>query len=486
MKALYNALTVLIILIIMGLVWLVQAHLFLNADVAWLLGMTRDVMQGAHYYTQYFETNPPLILYLNIPVILVHQFFATTLENASVLITLIYTAIALWLSAKLRLNRCALILTAVIVLFLAGGSFSEREHLSVIFIFPYIILLANRIDGKYLPTRATRLLIGCLAALGFAMKPYFILPIVVLFGTYFILSKNKRACFNTEHFSMLGTVVLYVLSILIFFPNYMSKMLHIIITYYTHYGWISFSGLARIHICSVVTMLLFVSLVFSLIKKNTLALLYTLTALCFGFIFFMEHAPWYYHLIPAVMFGALATATLLIDSLHPEKLVMLLMLMMMCIYYASVAVRMTDIPDSLKANPNNRVNVLSPYFISLDKNKRFIVFNANVSPYPSIAAKDNLIQVGPVSAYWILEGFRERKTAKKNLAYLKETEAALSQSIAHTLNTTKPSLALIKEGFSFKLLNKSPAFKAAFHHYCFKQTVSDTYVFYTRCKANVK
>ncbi|MBA5639013.1 hypothetical protein H3H37_18300, partial [Duganella sp. LX20W] len=40
----------------------------MNHDVAWLLALSGRVLEGARLYVDYPEVNPPLIVWLNLPV----------------------------------------------------------------------------------------------------------------------------------------------------------------------------------------------------------------------------------------------------------------------------------------------------------------------------------------------------------------------------------------------------------------------------------
>jgi len=50
---------------------LLQSNIFCNTDANWLLHVTSRFLRGGKYYYNFFETNPPMILYINVlPVLL--------------------------------------------------------------------------------------------------------------------------------------------------------------------------------------------------------------------------------------------------------------------------------------------------------------------------------------------------------------------------------------------------------------------------------
>src|SRR3990167_10746289 len=66
-------------LIIVGIyfsAWMIQAHLLLNWDVSWLMLETGRLLRGGKYVTDFFEINPPLILYLYIPPVILNKIFS--------------------------------------------------------------------------------------------------------------------------------------------------------------------------------------------------------------------------------------------------------------------------------------------------------------------------------------------------------------------------------------------------------------------------
>src|SRR6185437_2828635 len=64
------------------LAYIVQSLGALNSDVASLLYDTKLLLMGGTYVKDFFETNPPMVLYLYAPVILIEKL--TSLDLASI------------------------------------------------------------------------------------------------------------------------------------------------------------------------------------------------------------------------------------------------------------------------------------------------------------------------------------------------------------------------------------------------------------------
>ena len=54
----------------------VQSNIYMISDVSWLLHVTQSFLQGGHYNQDFFETNPPMIIFLYIPPTLLHHYFS--------------------------------------------------------------------------------------------------------------------------------------------------------------------------------------------------------------------------------------------------------------------------------------------------------------------------------------------------------------------------------------------------------------------------
>src|ERR1700691_6006992 len=53
----------------------IQASLLLNTDVSWLSLAAKRLIFGGNYASHFFETNPPLIIYLYTPLYFLQHFF---------------------------------------------------------------------------------------------------------------------------------------------------------------------------------------------------------------------------------------------------------------------------------------------------------------------------------------------------------------------------------------------------------------------------
>jgi hypothetical protein len=166
--------------------WLVLAALclaavgpaYMNHDAAWYLYMVERWREGASLYRDVVDTNPPLIVWLTAPPVLVSR---ATGIGAPLLFKLYMFMIAV--AAILATERIArrglpdrtfILVTLVVFVCLpfAKGDFGQREHLAILLTMPYV--LAAAVPGRTLG-RTAESLIGIAGGIGFAIKPHFLI-----------------------------------------------------------------------------------------------------------------------------------------------------------------------------------------------------------------------------------------------------------------------------------------------------------------------
>ena len=119
-------------------------------DVSWLIYTAKKMLNGNILYLQIIEVNPPLIILLtSIPVLIAKfTFLSSTYAFLFFVFSLIF--ISILLSAQVlkqiqslsKLNFNILIYTITLILIIVPmQDFGQREHLFVIFIFPYILMM---------------------------------------------------------------------------------------------------------------------------------------------------------------------------------------------------------------------------------------------------------------------------------------------------------------------------------------------------------
>src|SRR4051794_14615740 len=167
-----------------------------DSDVAWQLWIAGRIHAGANLYRDIIETNPPLWFWMALPIDRIASYLHVRPEP--VLTGAIGALVALSLAATHRLmghidpKRCALLLSygALALMAMPWAHVGQREQIALIATVPYAALIAARRDERPVPL-ALAISIGIGAALGFALKQYFLLVPIAL--ELWLLAGLRRA-----------------------------------------------------------------------------------------------------------------------------------------------------------------------------------------------------------------------------------------------------------------------------------------------------
>ena len=174
------------------LAFVVQNNLFIHADVSYLMHVSQMLLAGGRYGFEFFETNPPMILYLSMPPLWLADISGMPLDTCFRLYVLTLAALSLstsfYLIGKIITNRFIhYFITCIVmfvILFLPSNQFGQREHIYLILITPYVFASACALTKIKIDLRLS-LLVGVAAGLGFCMKPYFLLPLILIESYFF-------------------------------------------------------------------------------------------------------------------------------------------------------------------------------------------------------------------------------------------------------------------------------------------------------------
>jgi hypothetical protein len=197
----------------------------MNCDVVILLHEAGRLLDGARLYVDIMEFNPPLIIYLNLPVVATSRILGV---SPQILFPIFVFALALWslgLCHRLRscrpagLDQVALLVLATVLLVLVGGMFGQREHLLLILILPYAFAAAIISDGGKVP-RALGLGTGVMAGIGFALKPYF-LPAFLAVEIYLACRRGPWVWCRAQALAVWACFSGYAAAVLVLTPEYL-------------------------------------------------------------------------------------------------------------------------------------------------------------------------------------------------------------------------------------------------------------------------
>ncbi|OGT46518.1 MAG: hypothetical protein A3E83_01270 [Gammaproteobacteria bacterium RIFCSPHIGHO2_12_FULL_41_20] len=222
------------------LAWHMQATVLLNADVAWLIEASKRMLAGGSYTKDFFENNPPWILYFYAPAVLLSKFFTINLAYSLRTYILILAFIALLLSKHFlktifsknqqdsALYPFLLLTLAMLFLIFPVSDFGQREHVLFMLSTPYFLMITQRIQQNNVNPYLAGLT-GTIAGSAFILKPYFFAPLLLVESYYLLRKKNILAWIRPEVMAILALSLSYTFLILIRHADYLFIVLpHVI------------------------------------------------------------------------------------------------------------------------------------------------------------------------------------------------------------------------------------------------------------------
>lgn len=304
----YPRLTSVLLFVVFTLCFFVQVNSYMNWDCSWLLRCTEKMLHGGRYYYDFIETNPPLMIWLGFPVI---GFHALTGLSVSFSFKAYYIAIALLsLGTSFELLKrifrhtvyvdVSIVALAWVFLIMSSTVFGERECFSLLFTMPYFFLRAAELSGEKLSIKM-RCWVVLFSACGFLLKPYFLLPLVLVEFYRAVKLKRVQALFNVELLSLFFLGLLYLWLIAIFTPSYYTKILPLVIALYLPFWHANVWQLLMQNACFAWIIILIFALVLwrKLPYRECFAVMILAAVGYLWGSYFIQDKPWFYHIYPA-------------------------------------------------------------------------------------------------------------------------------------------------------------------------------------------
>lgn len=296
----------------------IQSQLLLSGDVSYLMQAAEQLSLKERYATHIFETNPPLILYLYMPAVWLIKHVSWTpvfALRSYVLILSLLSAAQSYVFLKKLINPeekqvfYAVFITLLFAFFILPlDSFGQREHLLMILIMPYLLLQALNLENKYV-AKTVRVLVGFVAALGFALKPFFLIPWMLIELGVIIKRRSLRALFRIESSLIVGVVILYFFSILLFQPEYIKIIWPLVQHYYFPFAKETWSLLfSPPYVMFCIAIAGSYCFFYAYDQYANISLIGWLALIGFIVAFLCVRTSWYYHVLPALSLAYLMVA----------------------------------------------------------------------------------------------------------------------------------------------------------------------------------
>ncbi len=286
-----------------------RSTILFNSDVSWLLFVTKQLLAGGSYTKDFFEINPPMILYVYSPVILLSQclrlsrmmvFDIYVYGLTALTLAWVYHFLTRWLiNNDQGLKLVVMISVALSLLILPLSDFGQREHLALILTIPYFFSAAAQLNNNKI-SYYLLVPVGILAAIGFCLKPYFLLSFLLV-EIYRYLATKKISC---EIYLM--AIVILVYAFLLCFVN--SDYLTVVLPRISSFYYQSYQARWQALFFNEYAVIFYFIISLYLILINSMSDRKLMSILCIGAIgyygsYLLQWNVWYYHLYPMIAMG---------------------------------------------------------------------------------------------------------------------------------------------------------------------------------------
>jgi hypothetical protein len=292
--------------------------LAIATDCAVYLHCAQLLRQGQIPYIDFFDINPPLIIYLNGAVAAIAQLTAfhiivvfKLLVLASILLSTAASAALMWPQKQHPQAHLFGPLLFAFCLFnlLVVEDFGQREHLLSIAVFPFLLCRWLRYDDR----RISALLcsaIGLAAGVGLCLKPQFIISILATEIVWLIATRRFRALLAPEVIAAVAFALAYAAAFWFGLNSaataYFSRWVPIIAAGYSFYG-VPITSLLLLSAASGVLPLLILASAGAVPLRRSYFLVTGLLVwswLSYA-LYVLGKGAWFYHAIPALLGGIL-------------------------------------------------------------------------------------------------------------------------------------------------------------------------------------
>ena len=203
-----------------------------NTDVSWLLTLDEKWLDGARPYVDIVETNPPMSLYLYMPVALLGRWLGIAPERLlDALILALALASLTWSGRR-----------AAPIIFPAGAPpawlapaafatlvvmpafcFGQREHFALLAFLPWLAVALRRAAGQAIAAGDV-VVAGIAAGLVMAIKPHFALPILMASLVAARRARAWRLVFAPENIIAAAVLIAYGVATFIAHPAFWNEI----------------------------------------------------------------------------------------------------------------------------------------------------------------------------------------------------------------------------------------------------------------------
>lgn len=470
--------------------YFLQTQLIFSPDVGYLLQAANRMLAGGNYVNEIFETNPPMILYLYFPVCLLAKItkidYIIVARLYIIFLSVISTGCCYLLLKKIiqpedrQYNIIFICTLFFILLLLPVNAILQREHMLLIVLLPYLLAAALALENKPIHPIAA-IFIGLFAGVGFALKPFFLLPLCLIESLFIIKKRSLFAWVRIESVMILIVFIVYLSSVCLLQPDYINVILPFTFHYYFPFikkSWEVILTIPYVSIClAVIVSYLFIQ---RYDKYKTIGTVLFTGLLGMTAAFLIPRAAWYYHVLPAFGLAVLIVMHLFSQAVDDRGYVLPVLLVAIVLFYPLQNSAIVYCYMYALANDKTyTLNRLSAYLNSFPGKHSVFCFTAGgtTNCFPIVhPTQSDYAERFP--SFWWYTGvrFKEQYSVNMQIAHQASRDKQyLINCIAEDLNRYQARWIVIdensfkpveKEGFNLiASLSENPNFWNAWQHY---------------------
>jgi len=377
----------------------------LNTDSGWLLVAARRVLDGDRLYVDIMEVNPPLVVWLLLPSAWSARYFALA-DTTVIAIPVIGMLVMSVLLALAVLRRApalprmatALSLGAFVIGFgaLSMGQAGQRDAMAGLLLLPYAASATRAASGLAMPWSLT-ITAGLLGGVGIALKPFFLAPWIAIELAVALSRRKLAAVVRLETVIVLFAQIAYATLVWLITPEWLTRIVPLARQTYGAYGT-TIREVASGYPFDILLMCglagVFSSLGLSTSRVHRTPEVFGAATLGFLASYVAQSKGWFYHSIPALLFGAATLAASvehLVASLRgfraarplarAASVVLLLIVLVAAKMVARTVVYSVQAADTLLRHPYPRtVDMLSDAVEQRATGEPIYMFSTNLYP----------------------------------------------------------------------------------------------------------
>lgn len=448
--------TILILSLVSRIYWILPNH-----DVTWIFLASQRLFAGGRYYYDIHDLTPPLIEIIKFPGIIIGKAFGFAPWTGFIiwihLLILLSLALVVpylrWVSDHTAMSDLVLFVYFLTLTLVPSYSFGQREHLTTILSFPALVLFSAEEAGFQRNISPRTITIWAIGALGFLIKPFFLIVPAALILLRAVRRRNWRFLFCMEAYTLFLVTIIYWSLVIILYREWFS-LAKIALDVYFGYSSSFLSAFNSLN--AIFKLLIFTGVLLVFFPRSQSKVFFSnlaLSASLFFIIAVLQKKGWMYHCLPAnellyfIICGLLIQ--LLAHHLQGDRRNRLVYALTAAILIFQIYVVQRKYP--LVLNMSFRSDFLKREFpdtlIQLNKNKSWLALSTNMYPISPAGLLVDGVKGFKSNIQWMIPGIVKLSHGDIHDQHLaNEYHKLITRFLVDDIEHDQPKLIAVSQG----------------------------------------